>query len=331
MRFSDIKGNRNVVRALAGMVDSGKVPHAIMFSENDGGGAMRIALAFLQYLYCANRSEGDSCGSCPSCNKTGKLIHPDVHFVFPVAAGVLSSRYIKEWRDLVAENPDFTESELDEALGIDRKSSIIPVAESKTLLETLSLTPLEGGYGSVLIYLPEKMNQEAANRLLKIIEEPPLKTQFILITHSPEKVLRTISSRCLNIRILPPEESRFVSFESPEILDSMMDALLSRNLTAALDTTEALSALPGKESGRQFCAYASEVFRKMFLIRRDFTSLANCNSEDFAKLQRWAIASKPTFPRAALSALDRASAYLGRNVNPRIVFADLVDRLYTSF
>ena len=87
MRFADIAGNEEVVRALAGMVDSGKIPHAIMLHEDDGGGAFPIVQAFLQYVYCKNREGGDSCGACPSCGKVSKLIHPDVHYIYPVNTG----------------------------------------------------------------------------------------------------------------------------------------------------------------------------------------------------------------------------------------------------
>lgn len=190
MGFSQVKGNVPVCNALKGMVDSGKVPHAIMFHEDDGGGAIGVALAFLQYLYCKDRSSGDACGTCPACNKIQKLIHPDVHFIFPVNTGRCSD-YVDKWRSLVKANPFFTENDLSEALEIEGKSAMIKVDEAKGLLETLSFSALEKGYRSVVIYLPEKMNKDAANRLLKLIEEPPKLTEFILITHNPEQVLVT--------------------------------------------------------------------------------------------------------------------------------------------
>ena len=123
MRFADITGNEDVVKALAGMVDSGKIPHAIMLHEDDGGGAFPLAQAFLQYLYCKNRSGGDSCGSCPSCGKVSKLIHPDIHYIFPVNTG-RSVDFAAQWRELVQTNPNFTENELGEALGIEGKTAL---------------------------------------------------------------------------------------------------------------------------------------------------------------------------------------------------------------
>jgi len=330
MKFSDVIGNANVVKAFTGMVDSGRVPHAILLHENDGGGAMRAALSFLQYLYCDDRHDSDSCDACPSCNKLKKLIHPDIHFIFPVTTGTLSINYIQQWRELVKTNPDFTESELDDALGIEKKASIIAVAEAKALLDTLSMSSLEGGYNTVLVYLPEKMNQETANRLLKIIEEPPVKTLFILITHSPEKVLKTISSRCLSIRIQPPVFEQKLSFDNPQLLDELMDRLLERNLFEALSVGEDLSSLPGKDSMKAFIRFFSEYCRQMFLLRQNVKLDGNTDLEEIAKLQRRACAAKPTFPRNALAALDKASLYIDRNVNPKIVFTDLVNRLYLS-
>ena len=203
MKFAQVQGNEDVKQALVGMVDSGRIPHAILFHEDDGGGAFPLALAFLQYLFCRDRHDGDSCGVCPSCGKIAKLIHPDVHFVFPTAAGVLSEQYMEPLRKLVAERPDFREAELADALGIEGKNSMIAVTESRRLLEKLSLSALEGGWRAVVIYLPERLNAEAANRLLKMIEEPPAQTQFLLIAHQLERVLTTISSRCQRIRIRP--------------------------------------------------------------------------------------------------------------------------------
>ena len=201
MTFAQIQGNDDVKQALTGMVDEGRIPHAILFHEDDGGGAFPIALAFLQYLFCRERSGGDSCGRCPSCGKIGRLIHPDVHFVFPTAAGALSEQFLEPLRRLVAERPAFREAELTDALGLAGKVPMIAVAESRRLLEKLSLSALEGGWRAVVIYLPERMNAEAANRLLKIIEEPPAQTQFLLIAHQMERVLPTIASRCQRIRV----------------------------------------------------------------------------------------------------------------------------------
>ena len=320
MRFSEITANEDVLRALSGMVDSGKIPHAIMLHEDDGGGAVGLANAFLQYLYCKSRSDGDSCGECPSCNRISKLIHPDVHYIFPVNAGNLSVNFAKQWRELVLGNPVFTENDLTEALGIEGKSSLIAVGEAKAMLETLSLSALEGGYRSVVIYLPEKMNQEAANRLLKVIEEPPRLTQFVLITHSPEKILQTIASRCQRIRVMPCSGLRKTRVEFPEF-DTLMDALVRKDLSAALEASDALAALPSRESAKSFCVFAGERLRDIFLAQQGLSAADE-------RTGRLASSLKKTFPRTALQAFDRARMLIERNVNLKILFTDLANRLY---
>ena len=324
MTFAQVPGNQEVKQALIGMVDVGRVPHAILFHEDDGGGAFPLALAFLQYLYCRHRSGGDSCGQCPSCGKIAKLIHPDVHFVFPTAAGVLSEQYMEPLRRLVAEHPAFTEAELLEALGLEGKIPMIAVAESRRLLEKLSLSALEGGYRAVVIYLPERMNAEAANRLLKMIEEPPQQTQFLLISHQVEKVLTTISSRCQRIRIRPSGAAAETAFADAGLLDELMTALLGKDLLGALEVSERIAALPSRESAKAFCIFAADRLRQMFLCQQGVQGLGDCPPE----VRSWAGRCRKTFPRQALEVLDRAMTLIGRNVNLKILFADMADRLY---
>lgn len=310
-----IRGNDDVVAALDGMVASGRVPHAIMFHEDDGGEAFSIATGFLESLF------GGS-------SKVAKLIHPDIHYIFPTNAPQLSEAYMKEFRDLALSNPSFTEAQLGEALGIEGKTSLIAVAEARTLLEKLSLSALEGGYRAVVILLPEKMNQETANRLLKMIEEPPVKTQFLLITHSPEKVLATISSRCQRIRIKPSGVSsdNAANGQYEEIFSSLMDALTARDLLSALEAGDAAAALPSRENARAFCRYASERLRQMFLLQQGVSGLAQTDP----RIAGWASRCRRTFPRMASGELDRAVLYISRNVNIKIIFTELVDKLYNQ-
>ena len=185
------------------MADSGRVPHAMMLYENEGCGAFPLALAFLQYLACPNRHDGDSCGSCPSCNRMSKLIHPDLHFVFPTNTGrlsgsleaknVVSEVYEAPFRELALANPYFLEDDLSAAIGVEAKACDINVEEARRLVSKLSMGSFEGGWSSVIFLQPEKINIQAANKLLKTIEEPPEKTILIFITHKPDKVLPTIA------------------------------------------------------------------------------------------------------------------------------------------
>ena len=299
----------NIEEILKGMVDSGRVPHAIMFSEPDGGPAFGLAVGFLKYLY------GEAGG------RVAKLIHPDVHFIFPTTSPQTSSSLAPQFRELALANPSFTEAELNSALGIEGKSSLIAVAEAKEVLSSLSLSALEGGWRSVVIYLPEKMNQETANRLLKSIEEPSEKTLFILITHAPEKVLRTIWSRCQHFQL--GDALRAPDFDSPELLDTLMDALSSRDLFAALEAGEKISALPSRENAKAFCKFAADAMRNLFIAQQGLDLPATSSG----KASEWAPRFKKTFPRAAAACFDRAARLVDRNVNTKIVFTDLVNRL----
>ena len=225
MRFADIIGNASVAKALVSMADSGRVAHAMLMYENEGCGALPLALAYVQYLNCANPSNGDSCGECPSCRQMAKLIHPDVHFVFPVNTGPKTSdkhptsdSYLAFWRELVLDDPYFAEVDLQKAIGIESKVGLVAVEEAKSIIGKLSLASVADGYKAVIFYLPERMNQQTANKLLKMVEEPPEKTLFLFITHAPEKVLQTIFSRCQSIRVMPlsKEEAAQVEARRPQ-------------------------------------------------------------------------------------------------------------------
>lgn len=324
MTFAQVPGNADVKRALVAMADAGRVPHAILFHEDDGGGAFPLVIAFLQYLFCKQRSGADACGQCPSCGKISKLIHPDVHLVFPTAANALSEQFLEPVRKLFAARPAFREADLLEALGLEGKIPMIAVAESRRLLEKLSLSALEGGWRAVVIYLPERMNAEAANRLLKMIEEPPALTQFLLITHQPEKVLPTILSRCQRIRVQPAGAAEGVAFADAALLDELMEALLSKDLLQALEVSERIAALPSRESAKAFCIFAADRLRQMFLCQQGMTGVGEISPE----AERWAARCRKTFPREALGVLDRAMNLIGRNVNLKILFADMADRMY---
>lgn len=306
---------------LASMVDSGKIPHAILLHENDGGGAFPVAISFLEKLY------GGAGG------RVAKLIHSDVHFIFPVLAPASSASsvspsepYLEEFRKLAGENPRFTEQDLWEALGIEGKNPVISVAEANALLRVLGLHSLEGGYTAAVIYLPERMNAAAANKLLKMLEEPPSQTVFVLITHAPEKLLATIVSRCQMFRVQSPLVSAVDTYDDGGLLAGLMSALLERDLAAALSEGEQIAALPSKDSAKGFCRYAAEKFRRVFLYQQGLSALV----PDDPEAREWAGRVSPKFPRKALEILDRTVGRIDRNVNVKILFTDLVDRLFIN-
>ena len=350
MRFADVIGNQQVAKALVSMADSGRVAHAMLLYENEGCGALALALAYVQYLNCANPSGGDSCGECPSCRQMAKLIHPDVHFVYPVNKGPKASddkptseSYLKYWRELVLADPYFTESDLQTAIGIESKVGLIAVAEAKSIISKLSLASVTDGYKAVIFYLPEKMNQETANRLLKMVEEPPEKSIFLFITHAPEKVLQTIFSRCQSIRVLPltKEEAARVEALRPgtdreeydaqmDLFSDLMNALVARDLTGTLECAETMASLDSREKQKAFCTFAADCIRKIFMIQQKLPQLAGvvAEEEDFydglaGKLAR-------TFCSRTITNIEKAVAMIDRNVNSKIVFCDLVNRMFLS-
>lgn len=320
-----IYGNEEVAGALHRMVESGHVPHAMLLHQDDGGGAFPLVLNFLEELYGGNP-------------RVQKLIHPDIHFVFPVAGNdkPVSLQFIGPFRELLLENPYFFENELYAAIGIEGKQSNISVNEARSILDRLSLSAVEGGYRTVVLYLPEKMNAQAANALLKMVEEPPEKTLFLLITQAPEKVLVTISSRCLHLRVQPlsPEADAQVHAREAagntlllDLFHDLLDAVVERDLLKALETGEAVADLKVREQQKAFCRLSSESLRRIFLLQK-MPSLATLpqGTEDYYRAK--AAALKPTFPRRAMACLDRALLLIERNVNQKILFTDLVNQLY---
>lgn len=350
MRFADIIGNAEVARALSGMADSGRIAHAMLMYENEGCGALALALAYVQYLNCSNPKDGDSCGECPSCRQMAKMIHPDVHFVFPVNKGPKTSddkptseSYIKYWRELATAYPYFTESDLQKAIGIESKNGLIAVAEARSIINKLSLTSVSDGYKAVIFYLPEKMNQETANRLLKIVEEPPVKTLFIFITHAPEKVLQTIFSRCQSIRVMPlsREEAARVNELRPdddnqeqevfmELFSDLMNAIAGRNLMAALECAEAIAALESREKQKAFCTFAGDCVRKIFMAAQNMPQIAGIDSHEQEFYNAMAGRFGVNFCTRTMTNIEKVVAMIDRNVNSKILFCDLVNRMFIS-
>ena len=350
MRFSEVIGNADVAKALVSMADTGRVAHAMLMYENEGCGALALALAYVQYLNCKNPQNGDSCGECPSCRQMAKLIHPDVHFVFPVNKGPKTSddkptseSYLKYWRELASANPYFVEADLQRAIGIESKNGLIAVAEAKQIISKLSLTAVADGYKAVIFYLPEKMNQETANRLLKMVEEPPVNTLFIFITHAPEKVLQTIFSRCQSVRVMPlsKDEQQKVQALSPiddkeeynifmDLFSDFMNSLVSRDLMGALECGETMAALESREKQKAFCTFASECLRKIFLLQQKLPQIAGVSQQETDFYTHMAGRCGKKFCSRSVADIEKVVAMIDRNVNSKILFTDLVNRMFLN-
>ncbi|MGL5890488.1 MAG: ATP-binding protein, partial [Bacteroidia bacterium] len=204
MFFRDIIGQQDVKQRLVQTVAGNRVSHAQLFFGPGGSGTLALAFAYSRYVHCTNRGADDACGECPSCTKYNKLVHPDLHFVYPVALSKdvrVSTNVITEWRQAFLENPYLTLDEWFGKLEAENKQAVIGTEESGEILKKLSLTTFEGEYKIMIIWMAEKMNLQAANKLLKILEEPPDKTLFLLVTEGEDQLLRTIVSRTQLVKV----------------------------------------------------------------------------------------------------------------------------------
>ena len=204
MLFKEIIGQQAVKERLVRSYKEGRISHAQLFLGPQGSGSLPMALAYAQFISCTNKSEYDSCGACSSCVKYNKLVHPDLHFVYPVAlsANVKTSTDVAvEWREAFLDNPYITLFSWFEQLAAENKQAVIGTEESGEILRKLSLTTYEAEYKIMIIWQAEKMNPSAANKLLKILEEPPDKTLFLLVCENEDQLLRTIVSRTQLIKI----------------------------------------------------------------------------------------------------------------------------------
>ena len=204
MRFSDIIGQETEKRQLRQAVSEGRIPHAQLFVGPAGVGKLALALAYAQYISCPNRDEHDSCGTCPTCLQFNKLQHPDLHFVFPIIKGDegdVCDAFADKWRGLLTEQRYFDIDDWYRVLGAETKQGMIYEKESAEIMRKLSLKSFSGGYKIMIIWQPEKMNVTCANKILKLLEEPPTKTLFLLVSEHPEQLLSTILSRVQEVRV----------------------------------------------------------------------------------------------------------------------------------
>ena len=258
MLFSDIIAQQKVKQRLLQSVCDGRIPHALLFSGPEGSGNLALAIAFAQFLSCDNKTSEDSCGKCSSCIKYNKLVHPDLHFSFPTAIvkdkKAKSSEYAAEWRKAFLENPYLSLHDWYEFIGIENKQGYMSVEESADILRSLTLKTYESKYKVMIIWMPEKMRTDASNKLLKIIEEPPDNTVFILVTENMEQLLGTILSRTQLIKVnrIPDREMNDALIEKFNL--SYHDAkrivhLADGNFNAAQSLAEQLQRDSFGESG----------------------------------------------------------------------------------
>ena len=212
MLFSEIIGQQEIKKRFIRTVSEQRIPHAQLLRGTEGVGKLALAIAYAQYICCENRTATDSCGVCPSCVKYKKLAHPDLHFVFPVIkpAGrqtVVCDDFIADFRKMVLGKMYFSVNEWFAEISDDAKQGLIYSNESEEIIRKLSLKTYESDYKIMIIWLPEKMHETCANKLLKILEEPPEKTVFLLVSNEPDQLITTILSRTQHVHIPRLSES----------------------------------------------------------------------------------------------------------------------------
>lgn len=362
MLYEQIVGQKEAKQRLLKMVNEERVPHALLFAGKDGSGNLPAAVAFAQHLYCTNKTVQGPCNECPSCHKVAKLVHPDLHLVFPIAKSkdVKSSNdLLKEFREIFLAKPYISLNDWFNELNAENKQPIIPVEEANDILKKLSYTSYEGSYKMMIIWQPEKMNQEAANKLLKILEEPPEKTIFVLVSNHPDQLLATIISRVQQIPFYNCSESEITEAlianykVNPETArQSAMLAtgnyaeavsLLTHNeesvsflsnfqgfmrLALKFDCTKALqwideNAASGREKQKQFFQYGLEVFRDCLMYNYGNRDLVRLSGQEKQFLEKFApFVNQKNYERL-IEEFNSNYYYIERNANPKILFMDL--------
>jgi len=216
MLFSQIIGQQAVKERFIRSVAEARIPHAQLLYGIDGIGKLALAIAYAQYICCEDRKKNDSCGVCPSCVKFAKLAHPDLHFVFPIIkptgkTTVICNDFISEFREIILEKIYFSIDEWYAKISGDAKQGMIYTNESDEIHRKLNLKTYESEYKIMIVWLPEKMHVTAANKLLKILEEPYEKTVFLLVSNSPDEIIATILSRAQQINIPKLKDDEIVS------------------------------------------------------------------------------------------------------------------------
>ncbi len=364
MQFSDIIGQGEVKQRLAHSVNENRVSHAQLFLGAEGSGNLAMAIAYAQYIVCENKTGNDSCGACAACIKMKKLVHPDVTFSYPVAPREKITKpksvdFVEEWRKAVLANPYMNFNDWVEFLDIENKQGIISVEESADIIRRLSLKSVESGYKIVIIWQPEKLNVAAANKLLKIIEEPPDKTLFLLVAQNHEQIISTISSRTQLIKINRISENEMlenlvsihgvtkdvakkivhradgnyreallmISNDPDEEDDAKMFLSWMRNcwqanLPGISEFADSMSKT-GREKQKVFLQSALRYTRECLVINYADHSMIKIEGKEFEDFKKFAPFVHKKNADQFTDELNKAHFHLERNANSKILFTDL--------
>ncbi|HKL67587.1 MAG TPA: DNA polymerase III subunit [Bacteroidales bacterium] len=364
MKFAEVIGQEKIISKLTRSVKEERVSHAQIFAGPPGCGKLALAIAFARYISCENRQDNDSCSECRSCLKYKKLMHPDLHFVFPIinkgSGEAICDNYIEEWREFVNHSPYFNLNGWLGKIGVKNQQGLIYSSEAGEIIKKLSLKTYESEYKVMIIWLPERMHLSTANKLLKMIEEPPDKTLFLLVSENPDLILPTIMSRCQFIRIpsinrealanhLKTEHGldekkagitarlsggnylRAIEFiEDNEARQSnlndfirLMRLAYKRDIPALAEWSDEIAAR-GRELQKSFLSFSLDQLRENYILNNTGNSeLVFLEGEEaaFAKKFNSFINNKNI---AGLNTeFSAAWSHIASNGNPKIVFLDL--------
>ena len=363
MFFKDIIGQAEIKQQLIQSVKNGYIPHARLLTGPEGVGKVALALAYARFLSCTNRNEDDACGLCPSCIKYNKLSHPDLHFVFPIFKPEknktpICDDYITKWREFVLQNPYFNLTSWLKFINAGNAQGMIYERESDEIIRKLNLKAYESTYKIMFVWLPEKMHDSCSNKLLKMIEEPPAYTVFLLISENPDEIIATIQSRAQRLPIPPilPEdmnkallskvtndseradlvhlangnylkaieiiETSLENQQYFELFKSIMRNAWTRNVVNMKADTEIFADFK-RERQKYFLNYAQHLIRENFLYRLNLPEINYLNAEEAAFSNNFSPYVKENNVEALMEELALAEQHIESNVNPRMVFFDL--------
>lgn len=363
MRFADIIGQQELKRYLAQSVDRGRISHAQLFTGAAGTGALPLAIAYAQYLNCPNRKDGDSCGVCPSCQQTAALAHPDLHFVFPVnkqgkksGEVVLSAEFMPQWRECVASTAGyFTPQQWYDRLDLGKTlRGMISAKEADEIIRRLSFKSFESEYKIMLIWLPETMNDEAANKILKILEEPWEKTIFLMVSERPDLLLSTIISRTqevavprltvedlmpmvggdeqqrrntarlaagdlIEMRRLTGGEEDAVRRESFDLFCRLMRLSYNDKHLELIDWADEVATLT-REQQRSMLRHAARLLRESYMLHAGLGQISYLWGEEAAFCNKFAPFIGNQNIEFLIGEIEQAMRQVSQNGNPRIIF-----------
>lgn len=367
MRFADIIGNKEAIDTLRSMADKHRIPHALLLSGRSGIGKMNTARAFAAYINCENPENGDSCGLCPACRRIASNNNPDLHYVYPIykrkpQKKVVSEDYAEEWNRMLKESPYMDPAKWLELLDAENSQPQISVEESARISEIASMSAFADKFKIFIIWLPERMGSEAANKLLKILEEPFEDTLFICVSNDSGAILPTIYSRLQRVEMTSPSESEITaaltsrgvsptvaanitrlscgsvlkafqmlenSGETEEFLSyfksAMRDAYARKGGALRL-TAERLATL-GREKSLRLLDYFSRMTRENFIANLHVPTLNTMTADEMEFSSRFAPFINATNVEGICREIDEARTDIARNANSKVVWLDFLLRL----